>query len=237
MSCSNGYRDRFLQNADSHHRTLVEDLKQHETAALWRPLVSAIDLTLMSEGHFRAAERRRELDVQPEAAEAERQRAIRLNDAARAILDNDMPARISTLRERLASQDKGDVGPYAALFNELARDYLVDSGLTVYQTREGKDILVRATQAATEGGNAVCDHLAQSVRDLSELRANRPDQNDPVAGTIAVLCALGAAAVMAYAAAPGGPSPTDPEILAWFGFFVFCAGACTFAALSVLVWV
>jgi hypothetical protein len=237
MSCGTGHRDKFLRDGDLLNRALVEDLKQAETAAVLRPLVSALDLMLMSEDHFRAAERRRELDMQPEAAETEFQRAVRLNDAAIKIFDNDLPAGISALRDHLASREAGDVGPYVAVFNEQARDFLADSGLNVYQTREAREILDRGNRAATEGGDTVCDLLADGVRHLSELRADRPNQNDPVAGTCAVVFALIAAAIMVYAGAPGGPSPTDPAILTPFLFCLAVAGAFTFAALSALVWV
>jgi hypothetical protein len=233
MSCC-GPRDRFISNSrefTERARDLAPEVVN--VARIW---TDVIDLVLTSEDHFRAAERRRELDIESDVVEAELKRARPINDSAIQILRTDVTLAVEALREKLISFGPTDISEPSQRFDLMAREQMADSGFNVYQVREGRQILERTLEAGRTSANAVCDLLTQEADRLIELRQQREQHNDPVAAVFAGIFALCAIAIMSYAAAPGGPSPTDPGILILFGIALVCAAICTIAALSALPW-
>jgi hypothetical protein len=190
----------------------------------------------MSEDHFRSADRRRELGIEPEVALAGLRRARRFNNAALETLRTEVPAAIDDLRDRLRANEPGDIAPYVDVLTDMALRDLAETGWDVYHVREGKQLLDQAVAAGRHGADAVCDRLVEAANRLTELRETRERQNDPVNAVCAGVCFLAAIALMSYAAAPGGPAPTDPSILIPFAALLIFGAAFTVGALSVLPW-
>jgi hypothetical protein len=117
----------------------------------------------------------------------------------------------------------------------MAVQNLVETGWDVYHVREGKQILDQAIEAGRQGADAVCDRLAEKAQQLTELREQRDQHNEPVSAILAGACALGAIAYMAWVVSPGGPG-IDPGTLFIFGFLLACATLLAIASLSTLPW-
>jgi hypothetical protein len=234
-NCGCTYRERFLTDGRevSEH---LRDVGQSELDRVLRACVQVADLTYQSETHFRAADRRRELQVEPEREAAELRRARRLNDAALGLLKNEVPAAVSELRQRLRSVGQGDIEPYVEVFTDMTTAKLVDTGWNVYHVREGRQILAQAIDAGRQGGDAVCDRFLETSLQLVELRERRDRHNDPTAAVLAALLAAAAVAFMAWAASPGGPGATDWRVLSVFGILLAMAAGLALTSLSFLVW-
>src|SRR5690349_1915696 len=100
VSCCCNPRDRILANADELYRYL-EGQDQLQIRRVVHAWVRTGDLVLTGETHFRAADRRRELGIEPETAEADLRRARRFNTAALEMLHTEVPTAIEELRMHL----------------------------------------------------------------------------------------------------------------------------------------
>jgi hypothetical protein len=220
--CGCTSRERLLANGREASENL-RDLGQPELDGVLRTCMRVADLTFMSEAHFRAADRRRELQVEPEQEAAQLVRARRLNDAALDLLRHELPEGLGGLRRHLRSVDQGDIEPYVEVFTDMATGSLLDTGWDVYHVREGRQILTRAIDAGRSGGDAVCDQIIEKSQQLIELRERRARHNDPVGAVVASFFALSAVGLMVWASSPGGPGATNPFVLIVFATLILIA--------------
>jgi hypothetical protein len=192
--------DRYRTASAEAQRHLADFPPVQELVRAWCDMG---ELLFMSEAHFREAERCRTLGVHLGRVDDSFATGKRLNDAVRASLSEDVPARIRTVREHLTGL--GDVDASAALeqCEQTAREVLADFPLTVYEAREADRLLTEGFAAGRAGGDALCDFAEQKVHELDQLRARREQHNEPASLILGAIAVVGAVASMISCAASG----------------------------------
>jgi hypothetical protein len=185
---------------DAEHR--LRDVGGPEVTRFFTSSADMAELILQSDFHFREAERRRLLGVDPATADDAFLRGRRYNDLVLEILSDELPAAIDQLREHLVGFGDVDYEANLVLMDATVRDQLASTdNMTVNDARGAEALLMTTLEAARRGPNGLCDHALEKMQQLAELRRGRERHNDPVSAVLATLCLIAAAALMFICAA------------------------------------
>jgi phage tail protein X len=206
----------------------------HEPLAAWTDCMLFV---CQSDELFRQAERAETLAIDAELATSARRRATRLNGFAIQALDVRIPAAFEELRRELRELPLQDFDRPLRTFEDAIHEKLLGLDINRDQTRVVAKRLRHAMETARSAGiPGLCDLLMENRRELSRLRHQRQDHNDPVTAICAAVCAAVAGIIFAVCTANnGGRACSDPMALTFAGLLFGMAVAIMFAQFLLVI--
>ncbi len=188
--------DRF-RSARSNAQHRLEELASPPIHRLFSTGIDAAELLIISDAHFRQAERCRVFGVRPAQAEEVFAKGKKYNDLLRSMVTEQLPAHIRDLRQHFADMGNVDATENLDRGEQTIRDALADFPLDVYQAQKAESLLRKVFEAGRAGGGSLCDHMQLQIEELGRLRAQREEHNEAVVEIVAgVACLAVAVALM-----------------------------------------